>query len=402
MVAEPTTLIHRQRTPNDEDRAVLVRAFTAWTGEAIAAEELAQETLLAAWTSRRQPEADAEWRPWLFGVARNVLLRWRREQAKHGRRLAPAPESERHLLAAAATDDLEALVQRRDIVTLLDEALGRLPRETRQALLLKYIEDLPQAEIAARLGVHEKALEGRLHRGKRALHRYLVTERPDSAVSLGIVAEPDTWVTTDLWCPMCGRQRLIGRWSDHHSMRLDCPSCDNGWSFSGRRSHIYSGRISVGGASRAASFARALDDVLQDQAGVKALGRDAAWPCCMCAGTIRAYRYVEPQTEDRFGSPICENIVYRCDRCGTVVGYTWLPGSGGARPEGVAFWHAHQRIRMLPPLLVTWQGRPAIRSVWESLDGAHRYVTHYDAETWRLLDSETDGIPHDAERGGVR
>ena len=371
----------RQRTPDTQDRTALLRAFTAWTRDPLVAEELTQETLLAAWMSRRQPEIDAEWRPWLFGVARNILLRWRRDQAKHGRRLAPAPESGRHLLAAAVTDDLDALMQRRDIVALLDDAIGRLPRETRQALLLKYIDDLPQAEVAARLGVHEKALEGRLHRGKRALHRYLITERPDSAVSLGLVAEPDTWVATTIWCPTCGKNRLIGRWWDNGYVRLDCPSCVD-W-MPRERSHVYSAGIPLtDGRPGRPSFARAIALISSRYIALESEGRDMTMPCPRCDGIIQPTEHVVPSAPDLGLGP---DLRFACATCGHIEGYCWLPGGNSSRDDVRAWRARHLRTRMLKPALIRFQERDAIASTWCALDAADRLTIIHDLETWRVL-----------------
>lgn len=282
----------KRKSPAQADREALVRAFMAWTNDAAIADDLAQETLFAAWTSKRQPEREEEWRPWLFGVARNILLRWRREQAKHGRRVASAPESEYHLLSAAANDDIDDLLSRGDIVELLDSVLGRLPRETRLALLLKYIDELPQAEIAERMGVHEKAMEGRLHRGKRAIHRHLIVERADSAVRLGLIVEPDTWIQTDIWCPVCGKQQFHGRWYESGDLRLDCLSCDN-WFRPGERSHFFS---TSGGSQRVPplfpinqrpSFRVAMERISDAYHRKVNRGLDSSYPCPRCDGTVR-------------------------------------------------------------------------------------------------------------------
>jgi len=188
----PSETMTDRRIPDAQTRAALLRALTVWCGDPIAAEDLTQQTLLAAWTSNRQPEAEDEWTPWLFGIARNMLLRWRRDQARHGRRVAPAPESERHLMAATAEDIIDTIVDRADAVEILDGALSRIPPESRHALLLRYVEDLPQREVAARLGIGEGALEGKLYRGKRAMGRILLTERADLPVRMGLLSDRDS------------------------------------------------------------------------------------------------------------------------------------------------------------------------------------------------------------------
>lgn len=386
---------HRtQKAPAQADRDALVRAFTAWTGDRDVADDLAQETLYAAWSSNRQPEADDEWRPWLFGVARNILLRWRRDQAKHERRVASAPESAYHLLAAAADDDLDALLTRKDIVDILDAALERLPKETRQALLLKYIDDLPQAEIAGRMGVHEKALEGRLHRGKRAVHRFLITERADSAVSLGLVSEPDTWVETGIWCSICGKRQLQGRWFESGDLRLDCMSCDN-WLMQGERSHFFSTGAGDQGvpppfaSGHRPSFRVAVDTFLARFHKRFGTGVEGSYDCPRCGGPIRAHRNDHPWFEERMVGP---DLHFVCASCGYSDGYSWVPGASCLHPGMVAWEERHQRIRLLPSRYVEIDGRRSIETRWESVDGDGHAEVVNDLESLKLTRIICDGV----------
>ncbi len=91
------------------------------------------------------------------------------------------PDDDRAFALASDSLDLDAELEHEDIVALLDAALARIPAASRRALLMRYVDDLPQREIAAHLGLHEKALEGKLHRGMRALHRHLVTDGQEAA-----------------------------------------------------------------------------------------------------------------------------------------------------------------------------------------------------------------------------
>ena len=126
--------------PSNDDRASLLRAFTAWCGDPAVAEDLTQETVFEAWRSTRVPDDPEGWRPWLFGIARNVLLRWRRAESLHRSRVVAAPESDAHLMLAADPWNLDDLLSRSDIVEVLDAALARIPAASRQALMLRYID----------------------------------------------------------------------------------------------------------------------------------------------------------------------------------------------------------------------------------------------------------------------
>jgi RNA polymerase sigma-70 factor (ECF subfamily) len=369
-----------KRAPDATDRRDLYRALWAWTGNPDTAEDLVQQALFEAWRSDRQPETDAEWRPWLFGVARKVLLRWQRDAAKYSRRVSSAPASEHHLLAASACDDLDSLVTRADIGDLLDAALGRLPRETRQALVLKYIDDLPQAEIAARMGVHEKALEGRLHRGKRAMHRFLLFEKPDTAISMGIVTERDTWVSTTIWCTSCGRNRLVGRWWEDGYVRLDCPSCVD-WAPAEHSRVFCAGYVRSTSRSRP-SFAKAMNLISCGLGALGTDGRDMTMSCSRCGGIVRPVEHPEPSD---IPLPPGPSLRFECTACRHVEGFSWLPGNDSGREDVRAWRHQHPRTRMMRPTLVRYQGRDAVASSWQALDADESLTIIHDLETYRAV-----------------
>ncbi|MDQ3654738.1 MAG: sigma-70 family RNA polymerase sigma factor, partial [Chloroflexota bacterium] len=175
-VATPSQV--RAATLTNEQRQQIWRVFRAWTGDPAVADDLTQETLIEAWRSPRRPVGEPDLTRWLFGVARNVLRRHRREQGRESRLLLDVLDDDRAFDLASDS---------------LDAALARIPAESRRALLMRYVDELPRREVAARLGIGEGALEGKLHRGKRALHRHFVTDGQESARALGLLAPGDDW-----------------------------------------------------------------------------------------------------------------------------------------------------------------------------------------------------------------
>ncbi|HTO42081.1 MAG TPA: RNA polymerase sigma factor [Rhizomicrobium sp.] len=105
-------------------------------------------------------------RPFLFTVARNLLLNRVRHEA---------------IVSIEAVADLEALniakdepgadrwVIAREELRLLQAALDRLPRRCRQAVTLRKIEGLSHREIAQRMGISEKTVDRHLADGVTAL-----------------------------------------------------------------------------------------------------------------------------------------------------------------------------------------------------------------------------------------
>jgi RNA polymerase sigma factor (sigma-70 family) len=173
-------------------RRRLVRLCAAISGDPAAAEDLAQETLLEAWRNAHKLRDPSGAERWLAAIARNVCLRSARRRGRRPLLVAEEP--------AGDEVDLDAELERTELLELLDRALALLPPETREALVQRYVDDAPHGEIAARLGVSEDAVSMRLARGKMALRRMLAAE-------LGREAEVE-WRETRVWCGQCGRRKL--------------------------------------------------------------------------------------------------------------------------------------------------------------------------------------------------
>jgi len=201
-----------------EERVALVRLCARLTGNSVAAEDLAQETLLIAWQKNhtlRNQDARTAWRA---GIARNLCRRWLRT---HGREYAKRVCSSDSPNTAAAQidtltqlpagDDLAFDLERDELATLLDRALALLPPTMRDVLVARYIAESPHFEIAARLGISEQAVSMRLARGKLHLRRVLTTTLRHEAAAYGLVPPlaRDGWQETRIWCPLCGQDRLL-------------------------------------------------------------------------------------------------------------------------------------------------------------------------------------------------
>lgn len=358
-------------------RTTLMRAFWHWTGSPVDAEDLTQSTLLEAWRSARRPDDPDDERRWIFGVARNVLARWRRE---HGRRARfELPESDGQIALLGERTDLDAELERDELVDLLDHALATLPAESRRALLLRYVDELPQAEIARRLGISEGALESRLQRGKQAMKAHLITEQPEEAVSLGLLTTDHDWAQTRIWCPDCGSHRLVGRWDDAGHLALDCPGCDL---LGGRRARIISSPASGPGVRRfpdldRRSFKAASNRINKGMHLATFTGMDARPECATCGGPVGIVRH----DGSLFGYPELE---FRCRRCAAPWIWSYLPGATASHPAIQRFARARSRIRFLPLPSVEHLGRETIAMAWECVKTGRRIVALRDAETLRF------------------
>ncbi len=127
--------------------------------------DAAAEVFLTAWRRMEDmPDADSVL-PWLYGVARRVLSRQWRGEARRHRLLA------RSRAPSVSTDDPETVVVRQEEIGLVLEALDQLGARDQEVLRMAAWDELPHATIAGLLGCSIDAVDQRIHRAKRRLAR---------------------------------------------------------------------------------------------------------------------------------------------------------------------------------------------------------------------------------------
>lgn len=147
----------------------LFRYFARRTGGEDTALELAAETFSRVWVMRErfEDQRDGSVAPWLFGIARNVLLMSVR-RGEVERRTASR-------LGVLERLDIEApvAVPEPGWAEGADELLDTLPLSQRDALRLRIIDELDYDEVAEALGTSRSAARVRVHRGLAALRNHL-------------------------------------------------------------------------------------------------------------------------------------------------------------------------------------------------------------------------------------
>jgi RNA polymerase sigma-70 factor (sigma-E family) len=134
----------------DELAALAYRVAYRLLGDRGESEEVAQEALARAYARWRSVAGHAD--PWVARVASNLAIgRWRR-------RRPTVPIEERHMPHAA--DETTAALERGRLV----ESLRRLPRRQREVIVLRYVADLPEREVAAALKTSVGSVKQHAHR----------------------------------------------------------------------------------------------------------------------------------------------------------------------------------------------------------------------------------------------
>ena len=133
--------------------------------------DLVAETFLAAFAKRdRYDLSRADARPWLYGIATNLVGQHRRDEARQHRiRHAAVAEPEVSGHAERVAADVTAQAMR----PLLNAALAALPTGDRDVLLLIVWEQLTYQEVSQALAIPVGTVRSRLNRARTKVRQVL-------------------------------------------------------------------------------------------------------------------------------------------------------------------------------------------------------------------------------------
>lgn len=103
---------------------------------------------------------------WLYRIARNLIV----DHQRRGNRIRPLEDADPDLVVS---DNPVDLAERRLTWDELSAMLNRLTEEQRQVVILKFIENLDNREIAEIVGKTEGSVKALQHRALRSLRRLL-------------------------------------------------------------------------------------------------------------------------------------------------------------------------------------------------------------------------------------
>jgi RNA polymerase sigma-70 factor (ECF subfamily) len=135
------------------------------------ADDLAAETFLVAFRQRdRYDVSRPHARPWLYGIATNLVGRHRRAEVARYRVLAQAGAPP---VVEAVDDRVADRLTARAVQPQLVRALGGLSAGDRDVVLLLALAQLSHDEVAQALDIPLGTVRSRLHRARRKLRRAL-------------------------------------------------------------------------------------------------------------------------------------------------------------------------------------------------------------------------------------
>ena len=148
--------------------AAIGRLCMALVGSQSEAEDLAQETLLAALAGISEFRGDGPIRAWLFGIARRKCARHLERHSRREARLRLIHDATRGELA----DELLAKRQRAETARAALEAIR--PSE-REAVVLRFAGELSFRDVGVACGIDEAAARKRVSRALARLRDKLST-----------------------------------------------------------------------------------------------------------------------------------------------------------------------------------------------------------------------------------
>ncbi len=142
------------------------------TGNHHDAEDLTARTFYRAMKHvSRYVDRGAPFSAWLYRIAHNLVANWHRDRSR--RKIISLDEL---VMRTLKREEPTALVEKREEHDLLLQTVRRLPPERQQLLILKFVEQMSNAEIAEVMGRTEGAIKSLYHRTLVALRKELANE----------------------------------------------------------------------------------------------------------------------------------------------------------------------------------------------------------------------------------
>lgn len=137
-------------------------------------DDLLQEMVSQLWKSFGKYDSERSFSTWMYRVALNVAIDFKRKQRRLGREKTSLGHDE--TISAMGRDDIGKSEQSRELHDLLEQQ-----SEEDRALLLLYLESHSLREIGEVLGISESNVSTRLYRLKKSLRQ--AAQEPSEATT---------------------------------------------------------------------------------------------------------------------------------------------------------------------------------------------------------------------------
>jgi RNA polymerase sigma-70 factor (ECF subfamily) len=142
------------------------------------AHDLVQDLFLRLWELTEAPNPPTLSAAYLYCAARNRALKYLRHERVVTRWQAWATEQGQGDASTAVAAAADAEFEGRELAAAVDQAIAELPERCRLVFTLSRQQDLPNAEIAAVLGISVKTVEAQMSKALKTLRRKLALYLP--------------------------------------------------------------------------------------------------------------------------------------------------------------------------------------------------------------------------------
>ena len=150
------------------DVAALANRLLGWPSDV---EDITQDVFFAAFLGLKKFRRNCSLKTWLFTITINKCRSYKYKRKLRKMRIIPIPRNDVEMRlphAGAHSKLLEA-----ETFEHVRKAIATLPGKYREAVVLRYLQELPTEEISRILGISKNALQVRLSRARERLKQDL-------------------------------------------------------------------------------------------------------------------------------------------------------------------------------------------------------------------------------------
>jgi len=164
-------IIARVLSGDRQAYALLVEAYNGpifnlayrMTGSREDADDLTQETFIRAYQNLRRYDRSKKFFTWLYTIGINLIRNHLKKNVRDISYLAAADSALEHHTQEHTREVGETLSD--DRMIRLEQVIRKLPVDLREAIILKFVQDLTFEEVAAVTGDSVSAVKMRIYRG---------------------------------------------------------------------------------------------------------------------------------------------------------------------------------------------------------------------------------------------
>ena len=178
-------LVQKAKTGDRDAFAALVSAYEGkiynlalrYLGNREDAMDASQEVFLRVFRFLPGFQEESGFSTWIYRIGVNVCKDMLAKRAKRGELSLELPDEEEDYRTAEVADsryDPEAIVEQADLRESLAEAIGQLPQQQREMIVLRDIQGLSYEEIGQVLSLEAGTVKSRLSRARENLRKKLL------------------------------------------------------------------------------------------------------------------------------------------------------------------------------------------------------------------------------------